>query len=237
MGSHLYGTSKIQSAYAQLMTYLEATNREYTGFKTGDSAHILFPKSIESQIEAQNDPGLLQKFKDAIFRSLRQKDRHQAAVIGQEIGHINLASALKDSNSLEVKREIKNAIASVFHMSSKVVFNDASSASYNNIVEDKKSTLQNGVFPFLNQLENILSEQMVRPEFGLLMAFDYDVYPELNPETLTEMSKMKDVDFLSDNEKRKWFDFEPLNVYGSDLPTKYNAMIEPINVDYGKDNL
>lgn len=233
-GSHLYGTSVVKAIYTEVQTYIEACAREYTGFKTGDSAHLVFPKNPEAQAQAGSEPGVLQKLKDSIFKALRQKDRHQTAVVGQELGHINLASQLKDSNSTEVKKSIKEIVARGFMLPSRLVFNDNESSTYNNLVEDKKDALRIGVFPILNKIEETLAYDIIRPNFGLDFGFDYDCYPELNPDVIADMEKLAKVDYISDNEKRDWHEFDKLTDERAELPQKYwDTMVQPMNLDYG----
>lgn len=228
LGGHLYGTSKVQVAWSSLQTYIAAKNREYTSFETGDSAHILYAKNPDAQIEASNDPSLLQKLKDAIFKALRQKDNHQAAVVGMELGHINLASSIKNSITIEAKQEVKEMVASIWGLPSKIVFNDQTSSTYNNMQEDRKRALYDCVFPFLNELEAVLQD-LIFESFGLHFAFDYQSYEELNVDRIAEMKEMSTVTFLSKNEMREWFGYDATE--GGDGLDGTNEM-QGLNLDY-----
>jgi len=235
MGSHLYGTSRVKIAYAEILTYTEAVMREYTGFKTGDSAHILSPKDPEAQQAAAGDKGMFQAMVDKIFGGLKKSNRHNAVVIPYSMDHINLASPLKDSNVIESKKAIKEIVAGVFHLPVRVVYNDTSGGTYNNLKEDKKDALRNGVFPLLNQFEECINERIIKPNFGYEFGFDYDCYEELNPDVIADMERLAKVDFMSDNEKRSWNDFEELQDERAKTPQKYwESNIEPMNFD---DNL
>lgn len=232
MGTHLYGTSRVKIAYAEILTYVEAVMREYTGFKTGDSAHILYPKELEAQQAAADDKGAFQTMVDKIFGALKKTNRHNAVVIPYAMDHLNLASPLKDANVIESKKAIKEIVAGVFHLPVRVVYNDTSSGTYNNLKEDKKDALRNGVFPLLNQFEETINERIIKPNFGYEFGFDYDCYEELNPDVIADMERLAKVDFISDNEKRAWNDFEALEDERANTPQKYwESNIDPMNFD------
>jgi HK97 family phage portal protein len=232
MGTHLYGNSKVKIAYSEILTYIEAVAREYTAFKTGDSAHILSPKDPEAQQSAAGDKGFFQKIMNDIFSGLRKKDRHQAVFVPYALEHINLASSLKDANVIESKKAIKEIVAGVFHLPVRVVYNDTSGGTYNNLKEDKKDALRNGVFPLLNQFEETINERIIKPNFGYEFGFDYDSYEELNPDVIADMERLAKVDFMSDNEKRSWNNLEELEDERANTPQKYwESNIEPMNFD------
>lgn len=219
-GTHLYGTSKVKAAWFELMTYIESKERQYTSFKTGDSAHIIFPEFESSQLMSDDD-GELRRFKDKIFGALRQKDRHAAAIVGQKLGAINLSSALNTSQTIEAQQEIRDILAALWKLPPRLVFNDSRSATYNNMNEDKKNALYNGVFPFLFKVEQALNEDIVQPLYGYRLAFDYDIYPELLPNITDDMVKLDKVSYLTDDEKRAYFRYEPLKDGLGEVPTKY----------------
>jgi hypothetical protein len=231
MGSHLYGTSKVQVCYADLQTYIAALEREHSAFKTGDSAHLLFPKNADAQIEASNDNTLLQKMRDGIRSALWKKDEHRAALVAQELGHINLANPIGESITLEVKKDIREILAAVFMLPPEVVFNESASSTYNNGKENGRRALHLGVFPFLNKQEEILSEEIIRPQTGLKFCFDKTIYDELALDKVAEMAKMKDIDFLTRKEKRQWFDYG--DVSEGDSFEDAIEPVTPLNFDYG----
>lgn len=233
-GSHLYGTSKVGAGYSELLTYIETKNREYTSAVTGDSAHILFPKNENDSLG--EDVSAWKTFKESIFGALRNKDKHQAAVSGIALEHINLASALKDANTKEVKMDVKENLAAIWDLPVRLVFNSQEGGTYNNVIEDRKNALRNGVFPFLNDLEEVFHSEIVKPEFGLSFTWDYDCYEELNPDILKEMEAMGKVPFVSINEARDWFDFESIKNEKADIPQAlWEQQINPINLDYPTD--
>lgn len=219
-GSHLYGVSKVKAGWAELMTYIQSKERQHTAFATGDSAHILFPEFQDSQL-TESESGELKSFKDRIFGALRQKDRHSAAIVGQKLGAINLSPTLDKSQTIEAQQDIRDMLAALWNLPPRIVFNDSRSATYNNMVEDKKNALYNGVFPFLNKVEDAINEDIVGPLYDRKLAFDYDVYPELLPNITDDMVKLDKVSFLTDDEKREFFQYEPLPDRLGEIPTKF----------------
>lgn len=219
-GGHLYGVSKVRAGWSELQTYIASKERQYTGLVTGDSAHILFPKNPDAQLTEVTSPEL-KTFKDTILGALRTKDMHSTAIVGQELGAINLASTLSTSQAIESQQDIRDMMASLWSLPPRIVFNDARSATYNNMVEDKKNALYNGVFPFLNNVDDAINEDIVMPLYGLKMAFDYDVYPELLPNISDDMVKLDKVSFLTDDEKREFFQYGELPNEMGKIPTKF----------------
>jgi hypothetical protein len=233
-GSNLYGTSKVKAAYRDLMTYNESKERQYTAFKTGDSAHLIFPKYEGNQIEGEEAAGILNSFRDMIFGGLKKKDRHSAAVLGVSVETANLASPLKDAQTIETQQEIRDILASLWKLPPRLVFNDARSATYNNMDQDKKNALYNGVFPFLYKIEKAIGLEIIEQEYpDIKFAFDYDVYPELMPNITDDMVKVDKVSFLTDDEKRDMFGYEPLPDNLGEIPAKY----QHISVQAGEGTL
>lgn len=220
-GSHLKGTSKIAVALSEVLTFIEAKNREYYGFKTGDSATILSPKDPLNIPENLNSPTGLQTFKDNIFKSLRQKDRHNAAIVTMALEAIKLDSPLKDSKTTDVKKEIKENLCKIWHISPRVM-GSTDGSTYNNIKEDVKMSLRDGVFSELIQFSEAINEFEINPNYsGYELALDFDVFDELTEEIGAQFEYLSKADFLSADEKRIWMGYAPLGLPNSDKPEKF----------------
>lgn len=222
MSSEQFGTSKIAVGMRDVLTYVEAQDREYYGFKTGDTATILSPKDPSKlPSEFKSSKGLL-GFADSVRKALKQKDRHKVAILNTALEGIKIDSQLKDSRTLEAKEEIRKILAGVWHLSNRVVLNSSEGSTFNNIREETKTSLRDGVFPDLLKLSEALNDTEIYPNYpGHELAWDFDVYPELVEDRKSAMKSLKDADYLSDNEKRAELGYEPIADKLANIPAKY----------------
>lgn len=220
-GSQLYGTSKIQVAITDVLTFVAAKDREYYSFKTGDAAYILSPKEGAKMPDNLSTPTGIQKFKDTILRSLRQKDRHSAAIVNFALELLKLDSPLTKGVTLEAKKEIKQNIAGIWHLSHQYILgqNDGAKLSTSGIKDEIKSSLRDGVFPQVGQLFEALNDFEVEPNYkGYELVPDYDCYDELTEDIASQIQYLQAATFLSINEKRKWIEMDKLDNKLADIP-------------------
>jgi phage portal protein BeeE len=225
-GEFLYGTSKVKAGLTDVLTFIAAKDREYYSFKSGDSATVLVPKAGSAVPQNLTTPSGLQQFKDLILKSLKQKDRHNVTVLNTALEALKIDSPLKDTNTIEAKKEVMQILASVWHVSNRVVFNSPEGSSYNNVKEEFKASLRNGVFPQLLQYSENFNEYEILPNYpGHEFTFDFDVYPELSEDLFVQMKALEKADYLSDDEKRRFINFDSLNFKNggrdSSIPSKY----------------
>jgi phage portal protein BeeE len=221
-GEFLYGTSKVKVSINEIMTFIAAKEREYYGFKSGDNATLLLPKNADTVPENLETVQGLQLFTDKIRRALKSKDRHNVAVVNTALEAIKIDSPLKDSNTIESKKEIMQILSSIWHLSNRIVFNSPEGSSFNNVKEEFKSSLRNGVFPQLLQFSENFNEFEISPNYkGHEFTFDFDVYPELSEDLYVQMKALEKADYLSDDEKREFIGYQPLAINNSDIPSRY----------------
>lgn len=79
----------------------------------------------------------------------------------------------------------------------------------NNYAESRASFMLDTIIPtYLSGISSGLTRAIAPP--GVLIEFDLDSIPALIDMRVNSMSKLKDVDFLSANEKREIFGFDPI---------------------------
>ena len=220
-GSQLYGTSKIQVAIADVLTFVAAKDREYYSFKTGDTAYILSPKDGGKVPANLSTPTGIQNFKDTILKSLRQKDRHSAAIVNFALELLTLNSPLSKGVTLEAKKEIKQNIAGIWHLSHQYILgqNDGAKLSTSGIKDEIKSSLRDGVFPQVGQLFESLNDFEVEPNYkGYELVPDYDCYDELTEDIASQIQYLQAATFLTINEKRAWVEMDKLDDPMADIP-------------------
>jgi hypothetical protein len=223
-GSFLYGTPRIQAALNEIDTYKASKLRELYGFQTGDSTNILFPRDKEvSEAYNQQSPQEKQSFKDVILRMFGQKNRQNVAVSGFPLDAIRLDAPLSESRTQEAQKAIKEILGAVWHINP-VLLGSQESSSYNNLKEVSKISLRDGVFPEMRELCEGLHDFLVAPTLkDHELQFDYDVFEEFSQDIKYQSEALRNMDFLSDNEKRAWLEYMPLPMKDArmDLPQKY----------------
>jgi hypothetical protein len=222
LGTEQFGTSKISVAMKEVLTYSEALNREYYAFKTGDTATILSPKDpARLPSEMKSSKGLL-AFADTVRKALKQKDRHKVAILNTALEGIKIDSQLKDSRTLESKKEIREILAAVWHLSNRVVLNSSEGSTFNNVKEETKTSLRDGVFPDLIKFSEAFNDFEMSPNYaGHELVWDFDVFPELEEERKSMMSSLAGADFLSDNQKLAELGYATNPNKLADIPDKY----------------
>ncbi len=218
-GGFLYGTPRIQAALNEIDTYKASKLRELYGFQTGDSTNILFPRDKDiSEAYNQQSPQEKQTFKDVILRMFGQKNRHNVAVSGFPLDAIRLDAPLSESRTQEAQKTIREILGAVWHINP-VLLGSQEASSYNNLKEVSKISLRDGVFPEMRELCEALHEFVVQPYLkDHELQFDYDVFEEFSQDIKYQSEALRNMDFLTDNEKRAWLDYEPLSDAKADLP-------------------
>ncbi|HEY1056237.1 MAG TPA: phage portal protein [Emticicia sp.] len=221
-GGFLYGTPRIQAALNEIDTYKASKLRELYGFQTGDSTNILFPRDKElSEAYNQQSPQEKQHFKDVILRIFGQKNRQNVAVSGFPLDAIRLDAPLSESRTQEAQKSIREVLGAVWHINP-VLLGSQEASSYNNIKEVSKISLRDGVFPEMRELCEALNDFLVTPFLkDHELEFDYDVFEEFSQDIKFQSEALKNMDFLSDNEKRAWLDYGPLADAKADLPQRF----------------
>jgi hypothetical protein len=226
-GSHLYGISKLKLAWSLVQGYSKAIEREYSSFDGGDLKAIITPKDGGEPIE--NDAsGVFQKFRDSLMRSFGQKTPQKMAIVGAPIEVIQLRSDLDAAATSSAKKEAKEDASAIWGIDAQVVFPNGSGTTFDNQKEYIAKTLRNGVFPDLVSLEESLNEYLVKPQYkGYTLAFDYDVFEELTRDLGKEIEMLSKADFMSDNEKRAYIDYDGLIDARGEIPSKYWDIMIP----------
>lgn len=221
-GGFLYGTPRIQAALNEIDTYKASKLRELYGFQTGDSTHVIFPRDKEvSEAYANQSSQEKQSFKDAILRMLGQKNRQNIAISGFPLDSILLDTPLSESRTTEAQKSIREILGAVWHINPTLLGSQESS-SYNNIKEISKISLRDGVFPEMRELCEGLHDFLIAPSLkDHELQFDYDVFEEFSQDIKMQSEALRNMDYLSDNEKRSWFDYEPIPDERATTPQKY----------------
>jgi hypothetical protein len=237
-GSQLYGTSKVRAALQEIDTYKYAKERELYSYQTGDAQTIVFPKDMETAT-AMNDSenqSLVQEWIDKIRKMLKQKDRSNISVSPYGLDSVKLGTALKDTNTSESIDKAIAATCGVWHINPIILGHNTTNTD-GKIKEVTKMALRDAVFPEARDLnqglnEGWISTYNIRGE-NLELGIDFDCYEEFNQDIAMQSKALKDMDFLSDNEKREWVDYDNLQDERGKTPQKYwDIQLDPMDLNY-----
>ena len=236
-GGHLYGLSRIEAAWSEFQNYAQAVEREFSSFSGGDLRAILFPKDpMALQGLPSDEKGIsayFQKFKDGLLRAFSQKGESKIAIVPSQLEAIQMQQDLRDNVTTKAKEKSMQIACAVFQMEYPAVFPDLQGTTFDNQQEYVAKSIRNGVFPDLRRLEENLREYLVEKEYpNVTFSFDYDVYDELVEDIATEIEGLRFADYLTDNEKREFLSYEPLEEERANVPRAYwNELIDPMAND------
>lgn len=237
-GSQLYGTSRVRAALKELDTFKYSKERELYSYQTGDAQTILFPKELqvaESMNDETNKP-MVQKWIDSVRKILKQKTRDGISVAPYSLDSIKVGTALKDTNTGESQEKAIANICGVWHINPIIIGQNATNTD-SKIKEVSKMALRDAVFPEARELCEGLNDWWLQPQYkGLELQFDYEVFEEFSQDLQSKAQALKDIDVLSDNEKRTdWLGYDRIEDDRADMPQKYwEPDIQPLNFDYNE---
>jgi len=221
-GSFLYGTPRVKVALKEIDTYNASKERELYGFQTGDSSTIIFPRDKEVSEAFENQgPEEKEGFISRIFKRLKQKNRENVAITGFPLDSIKIDTPLSESRTNEAQKSIIEILCAVWHISP-VLMGSQESSSYNNLKEVGKISLRDAVFPVMREVCEAHDDFLI-PTFGkdLTLQFDFDVFEEFSEDIKVQAEALEKMPFLSDNEKRAWIDYDPIEDERANLPQSY----------------
>lgn len=241
-GSQLYGTSKVRAALQEIDTYKYAKERELYSYQTGDAQTVMFPKDMETSSVMNDDDNktIVQEWIDKVRKMLKQKDRSNISVSPYGLDAIKIGTALKDTNTTESKDSAISAICGVWHINP-IILGHNSTNTDGKIKEVTKMALRDTVFPEAKDLlqgmnDFWMSTYKERGE-NLELGIDFDCYEEFNQDIAMQSKALKDMDFLSDNEKREWVDYDNLEDDRGAIPQKYwDIQLDPMDLNYEDNN-
>jgi len=237
-GSQLYGTSKVRAALQEIDTYKYAKERELYSYQTGDAQTIVSPKDMEVAKDMNNEENktLVQGWIDRTLRMIKQKTRSNISVSPYGLDVIKIGTALKDTNTTESKESAIAAICGVWHINP-IILGHNSTNTDGKIKEVTKMALRDSVFPEAKDLLQGMNDFWMDSYKGrgenLELGIDFDCYEEFNQDIALQSKALKDMDFLSDNEKREWVDYDNLQDERGATPQKYwDIQLDPMDLTY-----
>lgn len=236
-GGHLYGTSKVKVAWSLFQAHAEAVARQYSSNAGGDLRALIMPKAGDNfdttSLGAGGDETKwVQRFKDMIYRSFKQKTAQRIAVLGQPVDAIQFQNALDSTVTTSTKLEAKQDVAAVWSLDPSVVFPTEAGTTYTNQADKIANSLRSGVFPSLQKFEEKFREHIVKTQYpGYSLIFDYDVYEELTKDQTKEMDSLEKLTYMTINEKRQRIDYERIEDPQADIPVALWNVLMPDTTD------
>lgn len=184
MGGTLWGMSKLTPGRALLAKSKNTIEAEAELMGNRGGRFIIFPKSshFNKDTNVTVDAKKGREATDAIRKKLSQVGANGVAANPFELGHIDLSMSSVDLNIVESNRVTKEDFCAMWRVDPLAVFS-STTGTFANAAEAIRYSLISGVLPDLNELAAELTE-FLTPAFGddLVIDFDTDVYPELQPD-------------------------------------------------------
>jgi HK97 family phage portal protein len=203
-GNFAYGLSPIKVA-ADIISNLNNGNKR-------------LEKMLESGmppfiISAKSQDGLSPKQQEDLEAAYKRKygtagDPNKPLLSGVELKVDKLGFSAADLSIIENSIYAQRVLCNIYGVPS-VLMNDLKESSYNNINTEYERFYGDTIKPLNNLFAHKLTQFLV-PETGLQFKFDYSEVPVLSNQRAELMKQYAAVPFLTEDEKREIFGFEPL---------------------------
>jgi phage portal protein BeeE len=210
-GSHLSGQSVMQAARGLLTKSNAALEAESESLQNRGARTLVFPTVPKELIGAaitMPDGETVDSMNVALNKRLREAGNQGVVVNSLPLGVAQIGLSPVDLQILETNKMDIQAWCSLFHVDSRVVFNDHQSSTKDNMQQARLNCITDGVLPELEALKNCLNSSFVKSwGEGLMLDFDYTVLPEIQKELRDTAKEMKDTEAFTINEIRDMWKF------------------------------
>jgi len=201
-GEWLYGLSPISIAENSIQSYENGVKSLISSYKNMGPPYIISSQLIEGLTQTQQE-NLEEVFKKKYGNP---ENFNKPMLTGTPIKVEKVGSNPVDLNILENQKELLKTFCNIYGVSS-VLFNDDSKSTYNNINQARKDFYEYTIKP----LNDSFSEKM-NIFLGLTdvrLRFDYSNVEVLQEGLLDKAQALDKMDFLTDDEKREQFGYDP----------------------------
>jgi len=210
-GSHLSGQSIMQAARGLLTKSNSALEAESESLQNRGARTLVFPTVPKELIGAAitlPDGETVDSMNVALNKRLREAGNQGVVVNSLPLGVAQIGLSPVDLQILETNKMDIQAWCSLFHVDSRVVFNDHQSSTKDNMQAARLNSITDGVLPELEALKNCLNQTFVKSwGDGLMLDFDYTILPEIQKELRDTAKEMKDTEVFTINEIRDMWKF------------------------------
>lgn len=218
-GAHLEGMSIMKAASKLLKKSNESMAASTEALQNRGASKIVFPKFTESQMNAGGltlpDDVQIDALNAATRKRLKEAGSQGIVIHSIPLDKIEIGMSPVDLNTLENDKADIQFWCSLFHVDSRVVFNDHQSSTKDNMQGARLNSITDGIFPECEAIRNAFNDTIVEP-FGkdLFLDMDYTTLPEIQRELRETAKEMSASGLFTVNEMRavwKYDDYEGMN--------------------------
>jgi len=204
-GSWLYGISPIAVAVEMIRQIESGSKRMSMMAEEGGPPYIISAQVPEGLTAQQQE--LLE---DTYKRKYKGLDNvNEPMLSGTPLKVDTLGATAADMELIQSSEYAWRVLANVFGVDS-ILFNDKSASAYNNVEQAYKDFINNTIIPLNDSFANKLS-RFLFPAGEARIRFNYSDVEVLNDAKNERMIALDKVMFLTEDEKREMFGYEPLN--------------------------
>lgn len=223
----LYGISPLQATWRLIQKSNSNQEAAKKSFDNMGALGLLYQKDKElASMLTDEKRKAAQNQLDKKIRGTDNKGRIVWSV--GDYGYLNFGADPVDLALIDDEKMTRDQICTAFHVQP-VLFGNSDSATYNNMQEARKITYVDGILP---EVQGFVDEwnRHIMPAYGedLYLEIVRDNIPELQPDRAKQADWLSKSAWLTENEKRKIMDFEPLP--GLDV-NFYSAGLLPMGED------
>jgi len=177
----LYGQSPLQAAAVILAKQNASETTQAKQFENQGPAYLMYRDSPDAW-NTLSEPQ--KKALEKELNGLSKKGKQGGAIVLKDkFGVIKLGISAADLNLLETSKEGRRILCNVYSMPS-ILFNDNSSATYNNVVEARKAAWTDALIPHNNRFATDLTRFLINPveqykTAGYFFGIDYSMVDDL----------------------------------------------------------
>ncbi len=210
-GGHLSGMSVLKSASKLLTKSNSAMEAETESLQNRGARTLVYPqipKEILGGGISMPDGVTMDAMNEALNKRLREAGNQGVVLNSLPLGIAQIGLSPVDLQILETNRFDIQMWCSLFHVDSRVIFNDHTSSTLDNMKTARLNTITDGVMPDIEALKNGLNEFLVQKwDSSLVLDFDYTILPEIQDNLRSVAKDMKDSEVFTINEIRQMWKY------------------------------
>lgn len=210
-GSHLNGMSVLKSASKLLTKSNSSLEAETESLQNRGARTLIFPEMPKEFLGGGitlPSGETLDTMNYELNKRLKESGNNGVVMNSLPLGTAQIGLSPVDLNILETNKFDIQMWCSLFHVDSRVIFNDHASSTMDNMKTARLNTITDGIFPEVEALKNGLNEFFVKQwDDTLVLDFDYTVLPEIQDNLRSVAKDMKDAEVFTINEIRQMWKY------------------------------
>jgi len=210
-GQWLYGLSPIEVSSEIISAYNQGVGALESSFRNMGPPYII-SVDVPEGLTPEQQLNLEKKFKEKYSDSTKF---NKPMLSGSKLTVQMIGFSPVDLNILENNREALRTLCNVYGVPS-VLFNDQASSTYNNVEQARLDFYNYSIIP-MNDSFSVKLTNFLGIEKGLKLRFNYENVEVLQNAIFTKSQSLKDMDYLTANEKREQLGYGPIKINKEDV--------------------